>query len=109
MTASNIFVKDPSSVLDYKFDWKAATNGTDGADGDWLAAAETIITRTITASPTGTGALAVDSSSITDTNTSVTAWLSAGLDGVDYTVTCRIATNAGRTDERSIVVQVRNR
>lgn len=109
MTNSNIFIKDPGAVLDYIWDWKAATNGTDGADGDWLEAGETISTHTITITPAGTGALTKDSSSITGVNTSVTAMLSSGADGVDYTVTCHIVTNQGRTDERSIVVQVRNR
>jgi len=105
MTASTIFTKDPAAVLDYKFDWKAATNGSSGAVGDWLAAGETIATKTITA----TTGITIGTSAITDTNTSVTVWLSTGTAGVDYTVTCQIVTSASRTDERSIVIQVRNR
>ncbi len=105
MTAKNVFLKDPSAVLDYKWDWKAATNGTDGAAGDWLAAGETLLTHTLTV-PTG---ITLDSSSITDAGTSVTLWLSGGVADTDYVIACKITTNGGRTDERSITVQVRNR
>ena len=106
MTASNIFKKDPQAVLDYTFDWKAETNGTNGADWDWLAAGETITSRVITISPTG---LTKDSDSLTDSNTSVTVWLSGGAPGIDYTVSCKIGTSSSRTDERSITVQVVHR
>ena len=85
------FLKDPSAVLDYVFNWAT-----------WLGA-DTIATHTVTAE---TG-LTVDSS--TATSTAVTAWLSGGTAGEDYTVTCRIVTTAGRTDERSIVIQVADR
>lgn len=101
MTSS--FIKDPSAVLDYKFDWAAETN-VSGAS-DWLADGETISSKTVTASD----GLTVDSSSITDTNTSVTVWLSGGVANTDYTVTCQIVTSANRTDERSINIQCRDR
>jgi hypothetical protein len=97
-------IKDPNAVLDYKFDWKPLTNGS--GDSDWLAAAETISSATITITPSG---LTKDSQSITDTNTSVTVWLSAGTAEVDYEVACKIVTNAGRTDERTMTIFVRNR
>lgn len=100
---TDTFIKDPSAVLDYKFDWKALTNGS--GTSDWLASSETISTKTITAS---TG-ITVDSSSLTDTNTSVTVWLSGGTAGSDYTVACKIVTSAGRTDERTITIQCRDR
>ena len=104
----NVFVKDPSAVLDYKFDWKPLTNGS--GDTDWLAAAETILTATITITPTvAVTGLIKDSQSMTDTNTSVTVWLSSGTDNVDYTVACKITTNGTRVDERTITIQVRNR
>ncbi len=92
--ASNRFYKDPSAVLDYKFDWS-----------DWLDSGETISTRTITAE---TG-IVVDSSSLTDTSTSVTAWLSGGTAGNVYDVACLITTSASRTDERTIKITCRER
>ena len=99
----NQFSKDPDAVLDYKFDWAASTNGS--GSSDWLASGETISSHTITA----TTGLTVDSSSLTDTNTSVTVWLSGGTAGTDYTVTCQIVTSASRTDERSIKIACKER
>lgn len=85
------FLKDPSAVLDYKFDWS-----------DWLEASETITAATVTAA----AGLTVDSSSITDSSTSVTAWLSAGTVGTRYSVVCHITTSADREDDRTIAIRV---
>lgn len=90
----NRFVKDPSAVLDYKFDWS-----------DWLASGETIISKTITAED----GITVDSSSIEDDATSVVVWLSGGTATENYEVTCQITTSAGRTDERTAKWYVRER
>lgn len=101
-----IFTKDPQAVLDYKFDWKALTNGFDAdATEDYLEDLETIASHTVTAE----AGITVDSSSITDSATTVTAWLSGGTVGVHYTVTCQIVTSMARTDERSIIVKVEER
>ena len=97
------FVKDPAAVLEYKWDWKASTNGS--GKSDWLAAAETIASHTITAD---TG-ITVDSSAETDTDTSVTVWLSGGTHEADYTVRCAIVTDAGRKDTRKMVFKCRER
>jgi hypothetical protein len=97
------YIKDPDAVLDYKFDWKASTNGT--GSSDWLASGETISSHTIT-EDTG---ITVDSSSLTDTNTSVTVWLSGGTAGTDYDVACKITTSASRTDERTITIKCQER
>jgi hypothetical protein len=92
--ADNDFTKDPDAVLDWKFDWS-----------DWLADGETLASHSVTAAE----GLTVDSSSLTDTNTSVTAWLSGGTAGKRYAVTCRVVTSASRTDDRTITVYVRER
>lgn len=94
--------KDPNAVLDYKFDWKALTNGSGASN--WLASGETISSRTVTVD----SGLTKDSDSLTDTNTSVTVWLSGGTPGKKYKVACRIVTSAGRTDERTLVVTVKD-
>lgn len=91
-------IKDPQAVLDYKFDWKALTNGS--GKSDWLEDAETIASFEVTPDD----GITVDSSSLTDSNTSVTVWLSGGTDEQAYEVTCAITTSAGRTDERTITV-----
>ena len=88
------FIKDPDAVLDYKWDWSS-----------WLASGETISSHTI-ADVTG---ITKDSSALTDTNTSVTAWYSAGTALTDYEVTCQIVTSDSRTDERTITIKVRER
>lgn len=97
------FIKDPEAVLDYKFDWAASTNGT--GVSDWLASGETISSRTVTVE----SGLTKDSDSLTDTNTSVTVWLSGGTAGTVYTVTCHIVTSDNRTDERSITIHCLDR
>jgi hypothetical protein len=92
--ASNVFTKDPDAVLKYKFDWS-----------DWLASGETISTHTITPE----AGITVDSSSITDTNTSVTVTLSGGTAGNVYDVACLITTSDSQTDERTIKITCRQR
>jgi len=94
------FEKDPNAVLDYKWDWAALTN--ENGTSDWLGSGETISSKTVTAD---TG-LIVDSSSLTDANTSVTAWLSGGTVGVEYNVVCHITTSDARQDDRTIRIVV---
>lgn len=97
------FAKDPDAVLDYKFDWAALTNGS--GDSDWLDSGETISSHTVTVE----AGLTKDSDSATDTNTSVTVWLSGGTVDTDYDVSCEIVTSDSRTDERTITIRVRER
>lgn len=98
-----IVVKDPEAVLDYKFDWAALTNGSGASD--WLASGETISSYDVAV---GAG-LTKDSDSKTDTNTSVTVWLSGGTLGEDYIITCHIVTSDDREDDRKMIVKVRGR
>jgi hypothetical protein len=86
------FLKDPNAILDYKFDWVS-----------WLAAGETISTSTMTVQ---TG---ITKDSESNTTTTATVWLSGGTEGNRYTVTNRITTNQGRTDDRTILIRVSNR
>ena len=97
------FLKDPDAVLDFVYDWAPYTNSSKLTD--WLAASETIVSTVITPE---TG-ITEDSNSITDSGTTVTAWLSGGTDGSDYNVACAIVTSDGREDERTITVVVRER
>ena len=90
--ANNQYLKDPSAILDWAFDWT-----------DWLAAAETITDHTITAD---TG-ITVDSS--TELDGKIIVWLSGGTAGINYKVACLITTTAGRTDERTIWIKVTDR
>jgi len=103
MSDPDSFLKDPDAVLDYKFDWKALTNGS--GTSDWLQSAETISSHTIDAD----SGITVDSSALSDANTSVTVWLSGGTAGTDYAVRCEIDTSASRTDERTMTIKCRER
>ena len=85
-------LKDPSAVLDYVFDWTK-----------WLATGETITDHTITAD---TG-ITVDSS--TESDGKVIVWLSGGEVGKWYKVACKITTNMGRIDERTMHIRVEER
>ena len=107
MVAQSEWIKDPDAVLDYKFDWAASTNGTGSTD--WLASGETIASHTITITAVTASPLTADSSAETDTDTSVTVWLSGGLAGTEYRVSCEIVTSDSRTDERTIKIKCEER
>lgn len=84
--------KDPSATLDYVLDWST-----------WLIPGETISAAvwTIPAGITKTSEVTVPTGTI--------AWLSGGIAGQTYMITCRITTTAGRVDERSFRVKVKQR
>ena len=92
MSLDTKYLKDPSAVLDWGFDWS-----------DWLASGETITDHTVT----------VDSGITNDSSTEdagkVTVWLSGGTADENYKVACLITTSAGRIDERTIWIKVINR
>ena len=83
------FNKNPNAVLDYMWDWSL-----------WLGS------DTITGSPVITTSTGITKDSQSNTTNTVTVWLSGGSVGNSYVVTCKIATAAGRTDERSITIRV---
>ena len=85
------FTKDPNAVLDYTIDW------TRWLAGDQIATSEWIV-------PSGMTKMA-DSK----TAASATVWLSGGGMGQSYTVTNRITTAAGRTEDRSFTIRVEER
>ena len=86
------YTKDPDATLDWAFDWTS-----------WLVDAETIVSHTILTD----GTVTEDSSS--DDGGVVTVWLSGGEVRDNAEVTCRIVTDQGRTDDRTITVRVRER
>ena len=85
------FTKDPDAVLDYAVDWTLWLAGDEIATSDWTV-------------PVGL-------TKVTDTKTAVktTVWLSGGQAGQSYTVTNRITTTGGRTEDRSFIVKVEER
>jgi hypothetical protein len=90
--------KDPADVLDYALDWSDQLSLTSPAD---------TISSATWAVPAG---LIAGEQFVIDGV--ATIWLSdgtAGTNGTDYTLTCRIATTGGRTIERSVRLFVRER
>ena len=83
--------KDPSAVLDYTIDWST-----------WLGS-DTISTSSWTVES------GITKDSDNNTTTTATIWLSGGTAGTDYTVTNTIVTAGGRTDQRSLLIAVRQR
>lgn len=88
---AQIFVKDPDAVLDYVIDWSA-----------WLDT-DTISTSVWTV-PDG-----ITKDSDTETATASTIWLSSGTVDTDYDGVNHIVTAAGREDDRTITIQVREK
>jgi hypothetical protein len=85
--------KDPAAVLDYTLDW--STDGWLGID---------TIASVVWAVPAG-----ITQTAASNTTTGATVWLSGGTLATSYTVTCRITTAAGRTDERSFRIIIKDR
>ena len=85
------FLKDPHAVLDYTIDWTRWLAGDTIATSEWLVPAELTLT------------------AHTKTIASTTVWLSGGTAGESYSVTNRISTDGGRTEDRSFTVRVEER
>jgi hypothetical protein len=84
--------KDPQAVLEYGFDWS-----------EWLVGADTISAATWTV-PAG-----LTKASESNTTTTSTVWLSGGVRGNTYAVSCHITTAGGRQDDRSIQIYCEER
>lgn len=85
--------KDPDSIIDYGTDWGNAEYGS------WLADGETIVTSSWVV-PTG-----LTSVSESNTTTETAIFLSGGTVGETYTLTNRVTTSAGRTEDRSMLIK----
>lgn len=88
-------IKDPESVLDFAVDWAS-----------WLQDGETITSASWTI-PDGLTQPPAQPASIDGGRTIV--WLAGGTVGQTYRASVHITTSAGRQDDRSIEVTVRQR
>lgn len=84
------YKKDPDATLDYTIDWT-----------EWLSAIDDTISTSTWVAQAG---LTVDSD--TNTTTTATAFVSGGTAGTTLTLTNRITTAGGRTDDRSITLKI---
>ena len=89
---ASTFTKDPDANLDYSVDWS-----------DWLVTGDNIAS-TLWTVPAG-----LTKGAESEADGICTIYLSGGTAGSDYEVACRITTAAGRIDERTITVMVRQR
>jgi hypothetical protein len=83
--------KNPADVVDYSIDWIQVLRALDNdsiASATWDAPG-----------------LSLGAQSVLGTTTS--AFISGGIDGQSYTVTCTITTNGGRTIRRQVLLPVR--
>jgi hypothetical protein len=86
--------KDPNATLDYTFDFT-----------DWLAVvADTIASVTFWGV---TGVMVLGSGIVAGKK--VTVWVTGGTSGTTGSVTARIVTTGGRTDDRTIFFKVKDR
>lgn len=85
------FAKDPHAVLDYSVDWTRWLAGDEIATSEWIVAA------------------GITKASETNSPTKAMVWLSGGAAGQSYSVTNRIMTTGGRTEDRSFTIRVEER
>lgn len=86
--------KDPQAVLDYLWDWTDWLSAHTPADA--IASAAVIVNNITLMSP-----------ATVEQGVRVRAWLGGGAAGQTATATCRITTNAGRVDDRTLYLKLR--
>jgi len=89
MALTSKFSKYAISNLDYQWDYS-----------EWLETTETIVSASVVAD---TG---IDLGTVTNTTTTVTAWLSGGTAQTTYEISCQIQTTLGRIDKRLIEITI---
>jgi hypothetical protein len=90
--------KDPNAVLDYVEDWTAWLDGV----SDSISTATVVATGSDPATT-----IHVDSSVIS--GKTVVAWISGGVAGETVSLRYRITTAAGRTDDRTVWLKIKER
>jgi len=85
------FAKDPDAVLDYSVDWTRWLAGDEITTSEWIV---------------GSG---LTKASETNSPTKATVWILGGAAGQSYSVTNRITTTGGRTEDRSFLIKVEER
>jgi hypothetical protein len=89
--------KDPDSVMDYGADYSSWLS-----TGETISASAWLIDGTVVSATDTVNGLTLNSA--TSTTTATAAWLSGGTVGTTYTLTNRITTSAGRTEDRSMLI-----
>lgn len=87
--------KDPQAFLDYELDL---------VEKGWLAEGETITDQSATCPDTD-----ITINEATEADGVIRFWASGGVAGTDYFVTVQFTTSAGRIDQRTVLIPVRDR
>lgn len=87
------WIKDPSALLDFVFDWS-----------EWAISPDDIKLSDINITPSG---LVVNQKIVEDNK--VRVWLSGGNISTYYKIVCRIETKFGRIDERTEMLLIKQR
>lgn len=89
------FTKQPFDKVDYEFDleqWLVPTSG------------DTLLSANVSASPSS---ITLGIKTVNSTN--VIQFISGGVDGIDYKITCQVTTVQGRDKEAEIFIAVRDK
>ncbi len=89
--------KDPAALLDYGVDWTAWLEGDVISQSTWVVAG-----------PNTSLAIAATPAPVTDGKIT-RVWLTGGTVDTTYDVTNRVVTVAGRIDERTLKVAIRQK
>lgn len=100
-TSGDYIRKDPDAVLDYSIAWD------EWLDGDTIASATWTVPVGLTKGSDSVNEAAVVLDGVLRPAASVsTCWISGGTNNTAYTVSCRVVTAGGRTDDRSFRILV---
>lgn len=88
-----VFAKDPSSSVDYSFDWAG-----------WLTSGEQITSAVWTIDPPSGTAPSLGTPIEAGSTRGI--YVSGGVAGHRYRLSCRVETDAGRVAERSLTLRV---
>lgn len=87
------YKKDPDAILDYTFDWEPYLTPI----SDTISSVTWVVSSGIT------------TSSPSHTTNTATVFVTGGVLDTTETLTCRIVTAGGRTDDRTISLKIVNR
>jgi hypothetical protein len=90
------FTHDPDADLDYGYDWSS-----------WLDTGETLLNSVWTVTYGTADEVTLHDDTHDDTTTTV--WVDGGTLGRHYKITNHVVTSAGRADDRSHTIKVRDR
>jgi hypothetical protein len=89
----SVFAKDPQSEVDFSLDWT-----------DWITSGEVITSALWSIDPSDVSAPTLGASQSSGSVQSV--YVSGGVPGSRYRLSCQIQTDAGRTADRSLTLRI---